>query len=454
MELNRETVKAKNEERIIRELFRQKLEHAELVPDPSVREGLMKRLAFKEFLHFNPARFNIWYLGAGAAAVLAVVLLLSGGPDRSDNEKNNTAPPAGNYDMDVTGGLMNDQAGDLYPVKLKEAGKEMTETCDIMLQGSPDSVGGAERSRVRTDQGEDDIFRTAVAKSIPENILLPAAGRTGKSLQGTTASGGLSFTPSVTEGCIPLRVNFRNNSTLSGPFHWSFGDGGYSHERDPEWIFDNGGDYKVTLTTPRPDGSSEVSSVTISAWPVPSAHFEIIRPDNNRPGGEIRFVNYSSGAVSYKWDFGDGNTSDFFEPRHTYEKQGNYNITLTIYSENGCRASQVIVNAFSGSGYFIQFPNAFIPNTGGPAGGYYSYTSDESAAIFHPVFSGIDEYQLRIFSRMGLLIFESNDINIGWDGYLNGQLCEPGVYIWKVRGSYRNGETFTKMGDLTLLKRE
>ena len=36
---------------------------------------------------------------------------------------------------------------------------------------------------------------------------------------------------------------------------------------------------------------------------------------------------------------------------------------------------------------------------------------------------------------------------------MNGQLSNYGVYIWKVRGKYRNGETFTKMGDVTLLKK-
>ena len=31
------------------------------------------------------------------------------------------------------------------------------------------------------------------------------------------------------------------------------------------------------------------------------------------------------------------------------------------------------------------------------------------------------------------------------DNYVN-----PGVYIWKVRGKFRNGEPFIKMGDVTL----
>ena len=59
-----------------------------------------------------------------------------------------------------------------------------------------------------------------------------------------------------------------------------------------------------------------------------------------------------------------------------------------------------VSNAFSGSEYFIDFPNAFIPNAQGPSGGYYSSKSDEAAQVFHPSFSGVSEYQLKIFSKL------------------------------------------------------
>jgi hypothetical protein len=123
-----------------------------------------------------------------------------------------------------------------------------------------------------------------------------------------------------------------------------------------------------------------------------------------------------------------------------------------VYSDWGCSDSVTVFNALSGSQYFINFPNAFIPNVQGPSGGYYSSKSDEAAQVFHPSYSGVSDYQLKIFSKLGIQIFESNDINLGWDGYNNGQLCEPGVYIWKVRVKFRNGEPFIKMGDVTLLK--
>jgi hypothetical protein len=128
-------------------------------------------------------------------------------------------------------------------------------------------------------------------------------------------------------------------------------------------------------------------------------------------------------------------------------------VKLVATSEFGCSDSLIVMNAFSGSEYFINFPNAFIPNSDGPSGGFYSNTSDESGQVFHPTSSGVTDYQLRIFSKFGILIFESSDVNIGWDGYYKGQIANPGVYIWKVRGSYRNGEPFVKMGDVTLLRK-
>jgi hypothetical protein len=69
------------------------------------------------------------------------------------------------------------------------------------------------------------------------------------------------------------------------------------------------------------------------------------------------------------------------------------------------------------------------------------------------VFSGdLIEYQLKIFNRQGLQIFESNDVAYGWDGYYQEQLGAQAVYIWKARGKFSNGKTFVKSGDVTLIR--
>ena len=77
---------------------------------------------------------------------------------------------------------------------------------------------------------------------------------------------------------------------------------------------------------------------------------------------------------------------------------------------------------------------------------------DSRNDVFHPVIKeDVEEYQLKIFNRSGLLIFESNDINIGWDGYYLQKLMPQGVYVWKVRGRFAKGRSFVEMGDVTLL---
>ncbi len=260
------------------------------------------------------------------------------------------------------------------------------------------------------------------------------------------------FEASSEEGCTPLKVRFHTNAGLCDSCRWTFGDGGFSSEKDPEWIFDAEGEYKVGLTVFCSDRLPGTYMKTIIVHPRPVARFEIAPDNPSIPGDQISFINYSAGAATYKWNFGDGTVSSDFEPKHIYEKPGSYNVSLVAVSDKGCIDSMKVENAFSGSEYFIKFPNAFIPNPQGPSGGYYSARSSQSSDVFYPVFSGVTEYQLKIFSKIGILIFESNDIMVGWDGYLNGALNTAGVYIWKVRGKFRNGESFIRMGDVTLLK--
>jgi hypothetical protein len=44
------------------------------------------------------------------------------------------------------------------------------------------------------------------------------------------------------------------------------------------------------------------------------------------------------------------------------------------------------------------------------------------------------------------------DINQGWDGTQNDKPCDVGVYIYRAEITYKNGETITKRGDVTLVR--
>jgi PKD repeat protein len=443
-------VKGKKEDKVLRELFRQKLENAEVIPSPSVSTVLMRRLGRKEFLHFNPARFNIWYLGGIVAAGAALAIFLS---SRSgNNERIQPQQPPAEINKIITSDSLI--SAPVQPV-LQKAGENnkssvITEKEESIIQSEvKDKVNGDMNDLIRKN---NSVTPAGVTGTVQGNGLFNESIADKDKLQiGFRADGSL-IESSVTEGCLPLRVKFSSKAGSKGTCRWTFGDGGYSNETDPEWIFDVEGEYKVTLNVFDSNKLLSVSSTIITVHSKPKARFEISPENAIIPNDEIRFLNFSSGAVKYRWDFGDGNYSELYEPIHSYNKFDKYNVHLVVFSEYGCSDSLIVMNAFAGSGYFIKFPNAFIPNPTGPSGGYYSPKSDEAAQVFHPVQSGVADYQLKIFSKLGILIFESDDVNIGWDGYFKGELSESGVYIWKVRGNFINGEPFTEMGDVTLLK--
>jgi gliding motility-associated-like protein len=89
----------------------------------------------------------------------------------------------------------------------------------------------------------------------------------------------------------------------------------------------------------------------------------------------------------------------------------------------------------------IVFPNVFSP---------FSQLMDNK--IFLPgIIDNVSDYHLMIYSRWGELVFESTNVDIGWDGYYNGKPAKQDVYMWKVVGKYSNGKNFMKTGDVTLL---
>jgi PKD repeat protein len=442
-------VKKKKENINLRELFSKKLGKAQAVPDASVRLKLMRRVARKEFLRFNVSRLNIYYLGGILISGIATGLLLFSPSGNTDNvNKYVTAEKVYKKDSINYIEVPVEQPQRKHPGKSKKITDETKSK--IIISNRADSTSS--KSIQTAKSNKDSALRpTSINNSLSNKALFSEATDNQK-LQGGYKPDALLIDPYASVGCAPMKVRFHNELTSFDSCRWTFGDGGYSNKKDPEWIFDVAGEFKVILNVYSNGGRLSSSVATVTVHPRPQAHFEISPPKAILPNDEIRFMNYSTNAVQFKWKFGDGTTSESFEPVHSYSKYASYNVSLVVYSDWGCSDSLTVLNAFSGSKYFIEFPNAFIPNPQGPSGGFYSSKSDESAQVFHPSYSGVSDYQLKIFSKLGIVIFESSDINLGWDGYNKGQLCDPGVYIWKVRGKFRNGEPFIKMGDVTLLK--
>jgi gliding motility-associated-like protein len=70
--------------------------------------------------------------------------------------------------------------------------------------------------------------------------------------------------------------------------------------------------------------------------------------------------------------------------------------------------------------------------------------------VFKPEGQGVRQYTLKVFNRWGERVFEGR--NEGWDGKLNGELVQPGVYFYtlKVRNAFNNLEF--REGRLTVVR--
>ncbi|MCG8578552.1 MAG: PKD domain-containing protein [Bacteroidales bacterium] len=254
------------------------------------------------------------------------------------------------------------------------------------------------------------------------------------------------------EGCPPLDVQFYNNTVDAHTYFWDFGDGNVSSDKEPEHTYHTPGRYNVKLMAEGPGGMVEADDVEVWVYDRPLANFEV-RPTLVKLPETVSFINLSEGAVSYLWDFGDGKKSTDHSVQYLYEEAGVYDVTLQATSEQGCIDEfimrEAVIAEEAGS---ISFPNAFTPNPAGSSGGHYKPGSSDNFVFYPFVHEGVVEYELRIYTRWGELIFESQDINIGWDGYHRDKICPGGVYIWKVRCRFSNGNMEVKTGDVTLFR--
>lgn len=251
------------------------------------------------------------------------------------------------------------------------------------------------------------------------------------------------------EGCQILTVNFENISDplLTDVTTWDFGDGASETGVIATHIYPTPGCYDVHVEIVTFDGCTTDSTYEdfVCVWELPVADFDYSPEEPDILHNEVEFENLSESAMTYEWTFGDGGTSDDFEPDHIYPPYGNmtYPIQLIAITNKGCRDTIVkYVTIQEVIQYYI--PNAFTPN------------EDPFNQFFSPVF--VDgfiplDYQMVIYNRWGELIWESYDYTAGWDGTYGDVFVEDGIYIWKIVFRENNSDKkYEDFGHITVLK--
>lgn len=80
-------------------------------------------------------------------------------------------------------------------------------------------------------------------------------------------------------------------------------------------------------------------------------------PTNVCKNVPVNFINNSINALTFFWNFGDGNTSTLTNPTHAYANGGTYTVTLVAYNKCGCADStSMVINVSNDPGPVIDCP--------------------------------------------------------------------------------------------------
>lgn len=253
-------------------------------------------------------------------------------------------------------------------------------------------------------------------------------------------------------GCSPVEARFYNRSINAATYEWDLGDGTISTEENPVHTYTEPGTYMISLTVRNGELIDIARSQTVTVYKNAEAKFDIAPKTVAMPDAVINTYNKSINGEKFHWEFGGMAVSDQFQPQFKYEAEGQYDIRLMVESRDGCRDTMVLPAAVTVlQNCVIKFPNVFTPDA--QTGGMYDPVAAETTNdIFHPLSLNIDEYKLQIFDRWGEIVFESFQVDKGWDGYYRDQLCKSDVYVWKCEATCIGGGTYRNLGNVTLLR--
>jgi gliding motility-associated-like protein len=232
-----------------------------------------------------------------------------------------------------------------------------------------------------------------------------------------------------------------DNTSLGGiTFNWNWGNGATSTGAAPNYIYPAAGNYTITLYTLDPNSCNLIDSAkkTIRVLAIPNAQF-VYSPFPSQVNIPTTFINQSTLAISYKWFFGDGDSSLLNGPTHQYVATGIYPVRLIAYNSLGC-TDTAFDNVQAEVLPLIDVPSAFSPNGDG--------VNDKVI----PRGFGVSKTRFIIFNRWGQKVFETDQRNTGWDGFFKGKIQAQDVYAYTLEATLADGKVIKKSGDITLFR--
>jgi gliding motility-associated-like protein len=235
-----------------------------------------------------------------------------------------------------------------------------------------------------------------------------------------------------TSVCNPggqVTVQFSDNSTISNgtinQWFYDFGGVGNQSVQNPLQLFTGTGNFTITQIVQTTDGCADTNIQVLNVPPTPNAGFFYNTSNGLNVGAEFTFIDTSSNAATWFWDFGNGDSSVVQDPTTVYFANGIYSVTLWATGPLGCTDSitQIITINTVTTEINSLIPNAISPN----ADGYNDVWKLEFIDFLNP------NADIIIVNRWGQTVFQSVGYPDPWDGTFQGDLVPEGNYYYIIK---------------------
>jgi gliding motility-associated-like protein len=249
------------------------------------------------------------------------------------------------------------------------------------------------------------------------------------------------------EGCIPVTANFANLSTNATDYIWNFGDGTSSVLKNPVHVYNQAGNYNVSLIARNASCTDTLlKAAVVSVYPGSKAVLTVDKNVVFESDPKVIFTDQSVNAKNCWLNFGDGSTIKKgcdFTLEHFYSANKTYCAILSVQSEHDCKdTTQVCIEVKPETTFYV--PNSITLN------------GDGKNEIFKAYATNITAFQMLIFNRWGELIFETNDLDKGWNGrFRNNESAAPvqeDVYVCKIRYTDIRSKEHFYYGTVTVVR--
>lgn len=237
------------------------------------------------------------------------------------------------------------------------------------------------------------------------------------------------FNYSNKDVCLGTSIDFINNSKYADSYKWTFGDGNSSTSKDVSHKYNAVNTYTVTLYAFNSGGCNDTTQISVNVNPFPSAVISYTKGAGNSLSFKDSSKVSSGSITSWKWYFGDGDSTTIQSPAHLYNNTGSYNVKLCVSTDKGCenctsRTIEVLgINNINKQNIIKIYPN--------PSNGYFVLTTSVP----------VNESEIEIFDMLGKQIQTTVTSASKTNTYNIKIHAAKGIYLLK---TIQNGSTISE----------